>query len=127
MDSPREQKIYQGILRMVLWDEPREEVFQRLEVNGITGDQAETFYTAAMKERVTTIRVAYRSKAIQGFLWMAASVAAFCLLWFGVRVLPRIVLYACGVGLGMGLLRLCDGLSGMLLATHKRGSVADEL
>ena len=41
MDSDRAERLYNKALGMVLWGEKKDDVFRTLEVNGITGREAE--------------------------------------------------------------------------------------
>ena len=102
MDDPTEEPLYEMVLGMVLWGEPREEVFHRLQVNGITGDRAERIYATAWEERLTVIRRDYGRKAGTGLLLMIGAAAIFCGFWFGVRVIPRLPAFRPHEGRGDG-------------------------
>jgi hypothetical protein len=127
MDDPTQEPLYQMILGMVLWGEPREEIFHRLSVNGITGERAGRIYDAAWSERLTVIRRDYARKAGLGLLLMIGAAALFCFFWFGVRVIPRLVLYICAGMLGVGAWKAIDGFAGMLMAGSKEGPVAEDV
>jgi len=127
VDDPTEEPLYEMILGKVLWGEAREEVFHSLAVNGITGERAERIYAAAWEERLTVIRRDYARKAGFGLLLILGAVAIFCFFWFGVRVIPRLLLYLCAGMLGVGAWKAIDGIAGMLMAGSKEGSVAEDV
>jgi hypothetical protein len=126
MDDPTEEPLYEIILGKVLWGEPREEVFHRLSVNGITGERAERIYAAAWEERLTVIRRDYARKAGFGLLLIVGAAATFCFFWFYVRAIPRVLIYVCAGMLGVGAWKAIDGFAGMIMAGSKEGSVADD-
>ena len=126
MDDPTEEPLYEMVLGMVLWGEPREEVFHRLQVNGITGDRAERIYATAWEERLTVIRRDYGRKAGTGLLLMIGAAAIFCGFWFGVRVIPRLLLYVCFGMLGVGLWKAVDGFAGWIMAGSREGPVTED-
>lgn len=67
MSTPElEERIYQDTVRAVIWGAEREEVFQKLLVNGISGPQAEELYTRARGERLALLRSAALKKAVLG-------------------------------------------------------------
>lgn len=125
MDDPTEEPLYQMILRMVLWGELRDDVFHRLGVNGITGERAERIYAAAWSERLITIRRDCARKAGFGLLMVIGAVGIFSFFWFGVRVIPRLVLFICAAMLGIGAWKAIDGLAGMIMAGNKEGPVGE--
>ena len=114
--------IYDLILRMVLWGEPREDVIHKLGVNGITGDEAEEIYQKAFSERVMTIRARNVRKIWIGVLFIGASTAGFFLI---LSIFQRAyVIFALGVAVGVW--KLADGAAGFLMASKKEGSVAGD-
>lgn len=125
MEEPAEEPLYEMILGMVLWGEPREEVFHRLHVNGITGERAARMYAMAWEERLNVIRRDYGKKAGTGLLLMTGAVVIFCGFWFGLRVIPRLILYVCFGMLGVGLWKTIDGFAGWIMAANKEGSVTE--
>ncbi|MEK7951961.1 hypothetical protein [Luteolibacter soli] len=126
MDDPREEPLYEMILGKVLWGEPREEVFHRLNVNGLTGERAEAIYAAAWEERLVVIRRECARKAGTGLLLTVGAVVIFCVFWFGLGVILNVVLYLCAAMFFMGAWKAIDGFAGMLMAGRKEGSVADD-
>lgn len=55
MPDDKPSLLYDSVLRMVIWGEEREKVFHMLEVNGVTGHQAEGLYKMARRERIAAI------------------------------------------------------------------------
>jgi hypothetical protein len=127
MDDPTEEPLYEMILGKVLWGEPREEVFHRLSVNGITGERAERIYAAAWSERLTVTRRDYARKAGLGLLLLMGAGAIFCFFWFYVRAISRNVVIGLVAMLGVGAWKAIDGIAGMIMAGSKEGSVADDV
>lgn len=126
MTPPEEHPLYEAILKMVLWGEDREAVFDRLRVNGIDDTEAEALYQAARRERVATFRDEFKKRIGLGLLLMVGGASVFSVFWFGLNLLPRLVLMACGAAIGMGLWKLTSGLVGYLTAESRQGSVADD-
>ena len=125
MDDPAGEPLYQVMLGMVLWGEPRDEVFHRLGVNGITGERAERIYAAAWEERLTVIRRDYARKAGFGLLLMLGGAVFLCLFWIGIRMISRGVIFVFITMLSVGAWKVIDGIAGMLMAGRKEGPVAD--
>lgn len=126
MFSPEEHPFYDLILRMVMWGERKEDVLNRLKTNGIVGDEAMHLYQHAYQERIRFIRTEQAKKAAIGGGTIAAAVAAFCVCWFGLGLIPRLLLYACFAAVGVGLWKLINGLAGCLMAHHKMGDVNED-
>jgi len=124
--NPDEHPHYDFVLRMVLWGESREKVFQRLSVNGVSETDADQLYKQARKDRIRTIRSDYSRKIMAGAGLIVAAVATFAACRFGLGFIPQILLYACVAALGVGAWKMIDGLSGYFMAPGKTGSVADD-
>jgi hypothetical protein len=124
--SPDEHPRYDLVLRMVLWGESRDEVFQRLAANGVTEVVAEQLYEQARADRIRTIRSDYSRKFLVGVGYIALAVVIFSVCWFGLGFIPRILLYACFAALGIGSWKAIDSFIGYLMAPSKTGSVADD-
>jgi hypothetical protein len=122
----RRQRIYEIILRMVLWDEKEEDVFKKLEVNGFTGEKAQEMYREARRERVAAIRGDCWRPAGLGLLVLALSVGVFCQFWFGFGFIPRLLIGGCAVGTFFGGWKLVGGLVGLVTASTKQGSLAED-
>ena len=116
---------YDGVLTMVLWGEPKEDVFARMKTNKVTPDLADLLYSHAHKERVALIRTENRSKILLGLASFVLGVVVFCLLWFGLGIIPRIVVGGCFLAGVFGSWKVIDGLVGYTTAQSKKGSVAD--
>jgi hypothetical protein len=124
--SPDEHPHYNLVLRMVLYGESRDEVFRRLAVNGVAEAVAGQLYDQARADRIRTIRSDYSLKLLVGVGLIAGALVIFCVCWFGLGFIPRILLYACFTALGIGSWKAIDGLSGYLMAPSKTGSVAED-
>ena len=111
---------------MVLWGEERDEVYRRLELNGVSGEVAHCLYEHARADRIRTIRSDYTRKFLIGVGLILAAATAFSICWYGLGFIPRILLYGCFAALGIGSWKSIDGLSGYLMAQSKTGSVTDE-
>jgi hypothetical protein len=127
MTKERESKIYQTILANVIWDEPRDEVFRIMKVNGIIGEDAQRLYKQAKADRVATIRSDALRRIGWGLLILLPSVA---LLFYMVKSegssdieshrLPFL-------GISYGALLILWGTYSMILARIMRGSLSDLL
>ncbi len=111
-NSPESHALYQGILKMVLWGEDRADVLDRLRVNGVEGAEAEELYLTAHRERVATFRQEFKKRIALGLILMVGGALLFSVLWFGLLFIPKIVLYACAIAIGMGLWKFTNGLVG---------------
>lgn len=127
LDDPTTHRSYDAILKMVLWDEPREKIDQKMRVNKIAPVVAEQIYQHARADRISTIRKEYLKKALMGFLVVLVTSGA--LLWFtiGATGSGYNVLFVWYVPLAWGLWKLVDGTVGFFMAEKKTGSVADEI
>ncbi|MEJ6579446.1 MAG: hypothetical protein QNL33_18870 [Akkermansiaceae bacterium] len=129
---------YDVVLKMVLWDEGRETIFHRLKVNGIEGERAEGIYKAARRERVAAIRGAGRRDLLIGMILIAICAAVTFGLGldklsfthfsegFGeVLLLPWLITMLVVICFAFGLWRCLRGVTEILLAPSKTGSIAD--
>jgi len=119
--SGKEELVYQGLLRMVLWGEPKEEVFRKARVNGLSAEEAEDLYQKAIKERICVIRAEYRGKALKGLIFIVASVVLF----FIVAAMTGRAFVIFALGVAYGLWKAIDGISGIFMAANREGSVGD--
>lgn len=124
--APEEHPLYDYVLRMVLWGEEKEEIFQHLAVNEVTGSIANRLYKHARADRIRTIRAEYAKRFFLGVGIIVAILMIFGYFWFILRFIPRIVLFACFGAIGIGLWKTFDGLIGYFMAASKTGSIADE-
>ncbi|YCM42968.1 hypothetical protein V2O64_16800 [Verrucomicrobiaceae bacterium 227] len=129
---------YDVVLKMVLWDEGREAIFHRLKVNGVEGERAEAIYKAARRERIATIRSGGRRDLLIGLgLIVACAVATWGLgldklsfthfsEGFGeVLLLPWLITMLVVICFALGLWKCLHGVTEILLAPSKSGSIAD--
>ena len=126
MDDEDNERIYEGMLRMVLWGEEREKVFRMLEVNGVPLAQSEGLYRKAMKERVSAIRSECWKRIAVGAACLFVGIGLYWLFWYKFGGITRGIFLLCAVGVFVGLWKLLDGLAGVVLAPRKKGSLADE-
>lgn len=118
--------LYEVVHRMVIWGEKREEVYHRMEVNGLTGEVSDLLYQTAWADRIRTIRSEYSRKLLIGIGLVVAAVITFSVCWFGLRFVPKILLYGCFIALGAGAWKFIDGTSGYLMAANKKGPAFDD-
>jgi hypothetical protein len=121
----RQQRIYEIILRMVLWGEKSEDVFKKLEVNGFTGETAQKMYEKARRERVSAIRGDCWKCFGYGLLWVAVSVGIFLKFWEWGGI-PTFLLIALWVTTCIGAWKMIKGVIGVFTARLKTGSLANE-
>ena len=133
-----DERQYDVVLKMVLWDEDREAIFHRLKVNGVEGKRAEEIYKAARRERVAAIRSGGRRDLLIGVILVTICAGATFGLGldklsfthfsegFGeVLLLPWLITLLVVVCFAFGLWRCLRGATEILLASSKTGSVAD--
>lgn len=126
MSSEREERVYQDVLRMVLWGEPKADVMRKLEVNGFSGDAADRLYSRAFGERLAEIFATCRRKIRIGALLVAGGVGLFCICAFVFHVTSRLIITLSLMGLGFGAWKLIDGFTGILTAKSREGSVTED-
>ncbi len=117
--------LYALVLKMVIWGEEREEIYGRMRVNGITAEAADRLYQRAWEDRIRVIRGECSRKLLTGIGLVLAAVITFMVCWFGLRFIPKILLYGCIVAFVVGAWKLIDGTSGFLMAASKKGPVDD--
>lgn len=125
MNETKREKVYEAVLQMVVWDEPRENVFQKLNASGLYDDEAQAMYNKAMKERISSIRSDHWAKLLKGLFILSVSIGVFINYWEGAGAINRNLFITCFLGTGFGLWKSCEGLIGVLMAKHQRGSLAD--
>ena len=129
---------YDVVLKMVLWDEGREAIFHRLKVNGVEGKRAEGIYKAARRERVAAIRSGGRRDLLIGVILIAICAGATFGLGLDklsfthfseglgeVLLLPWLITLLVVICFAFGLWKCLRGVTEMLLAPSKTGSIAD--
>ena len=121
-----EERIYQSVLREVLWGAERDKISPMLETNGITGEAAEKMFRRAWSERIALIRSEAIRQAVKGLLLLAMAIGLLCIFWFGVGwITSRLFVIFGLVGLwGLGL--LLNGTVNALTAPKKKGSAIPE-
>ena len=126
MTEEHEQRLYQIIHRMVIWDESREDVLAKLEVNGITGDKALEMYARARAERITGLRGNAIRKGLAGLLLMGAGISVYWVAWEWLGNITQALMILCFVVTLIGFWKATEGVVGYLFAPTRRGSLADE-
>jgi hypothetical protein len=112
---------------MVIWDEPREEIFRELAERGITGEDAIQVYEQAKADRIATIRSEAIRRSTLGALWFTGGLGTILILWFGIGAITRGIFTGCCLAMAVGAWRIIDGVVGALMAPTKRGSLADSI
>lgn len=126
MNPPEEHRLYEVILKQVLWGESEAKIRKKLAVNEIPEEEAEAIYQAALRERAATIRKEYRGRINQGVTSLAVGVGLFSLFWLRLGFISTQILWAVGFFLVVGLWKTTQGGVGYLSANKQQGSVADE-
>lgn len=126
MNPDLQERVYHNVERAVLWGEPREEVFRIMETNGITGPDAEAVFRRAWAERLSLLRGEGLRLMIKGLVILGIACSAFAVFWYGFGVMTRLVFVLCGLGAIWGIWLALDGLSNIVLAPIKRGSVLED-
>lgn len=126
MSPDLQERVYQTVERAVLWGEPREEVFRIMETNGITGEEAEAVFQRALAERLSILRGDGLRVMIKGLVILGVSVCIFSAFWYGLGVMTRAVFVLCGLGAIWGAWLAIDGLTNIVLAPTKSGSVLED-
>ena len=126
MTEEHKERIYQGVRRMVIQDEPRADVFHRLEVNGIDSVEAQQMYDRARAERIAIIRSGSPKNMALGLGLLFAGVGV--LFGFsdssGNMELPVVSL--CVLAMVLGTWFFSKGLIYFFFAHTKEGSLVDE-
>jgi hypothetical protein len=127
MNLPRDEtQLYSTVLRSVMWDEPREEIFALLERKGMTDEQADEMFHRALSERIALIRSEGARVTVKGALLLISGIGLFCIFWFGIGVMLRGIMIISALLCGWGGWRLADGLIDIVFAATKKGSVAPD-
>ena len=126
MNATREEKIYQTILRSVMWGTERDDILYTLQVNGITGEQAEEIYQSACRERIAFLRSEALRKAILGLMLLIAAIGLFSVFWFGFGAITRFLFIICAGLAAWGIYLLVDGTVAAVFAPSKKGSVTPD-
>ncbi len=121
-----EHRFYPHVLKMVLWGESLEEIYRQLVVNNIPEEVVDRLYEHARADRIRVIRSDCSHDFLIGVGLIVASVVTFCVCWFGLGFIPRILLFACFAVLGIGSWKFIHGFTGYLMAPIKTGSISDD-
>ncbi|MDB4618454.1 hypothetical protein OAG53_02135 [Akkermansiaceae bacterium] len=125
--APEEHPRFGLVHKMVLQGDPKDRIYKRLEVNGVTGDEADTLYRHAMKERVQIIRGESFKKILGGIGLIALAAAVFATFWFGLGYIQHVIFYLLTAVSGLGFILIGIGLSNYWRARSHIGSVADNI
>ena len=126
LDDPTEHPSYEIILKMVLWDEPKEKIEQKLTVNNVPPAIAEQIYKHARADRIRTIRQHDIRQAMLGFFVVLLSSGLF--LWFVMSTLDSAhqIVFVWFAPLAWGFWKFLSGTIGFLMADKKKGSIAED-
>lgn len=129
---------YEVVLKMVLWDEPKEAIFQRLKVNRVSDERAQEIYRAAVVERVKTLQKEGVRMMKVGIVSLILAIIAYFSFDLpslsasrfgegvnGTLVIPWLIGFICALMAAFGLWKLIQGGTEVLFASSKRGSIAD--
>lgn len=126
MTSPREHRLYQVILKQVLWDEDETKIRKKFEVNEVPEKEANAIYQEARRERLQTIRKEYLARIGQGAPNLVFGLAIFWFFRFGVGFMHIAIWLGAGLVATLGLLKILNGCFGYVNASKHKGSVADD-
>lgn len=126
MSTEREDRVYEEVLRMVLWGRPKDDVMRRLEVNGFAGDAADLLFARAFGERLAEIHATCRRKIRTGALLVAGGIGVFCICGFVFHFTSWMIIAVSLIGLGFGTWQLIHGFVGILTAKTCEGSVTED-
>ena len=122
------ERFYDGVLRQVLWGDGRDEIMHRLEVNGITGDEADRIFQRAMRERIATIRGGYWRRIGRGGIVLSIGIGLFAgiaILTEGFRVFNVLTIFVPAGVTVFGAWRFFGGVIGVLTAASRTGSISE--
>lgn len=127
MSQNVEERVDQDVMRAVFWGEPREQVFRLMEERGISGYHADAIFRRAWRARLRALRGEGRIRLIAGMAILALAGCAFYALgdrsaWIAGRLFALV-----GLGAVWGLWWTLDGLTTILFAHMKKGSVSTEI
>ena len=126
MASPEEHRLYDIVLKQVLWDEDEEKIRKRLQVNEVPTEEAEAIYQTARDERVRILRSKARETIGQGLIAFLIGAAILGGFWICLKAFHIGVIAGCCIFLGAGLFIALKGTLSLLAAPHKKGSIMDQ-
>ena len=127
MTSPKEHRLYEVILKQVLWDEDESKIRKRLAVNEVPDDLAEAILQTARKERVHLLRTRSRDNIIKGLVAFLSGCAVLGGFYYRMGAFHIGVIAGSAIFLLAGLGLMLVGSLGYLAAPKKKGSVADQV
>lgn len=127
MPQPDEHRLYDVILRQVLWDEDEAKIRKRLEVNNVPSEQANAIFETAKKERLQILRTRSRELILMGLFALLSGCLVCGGFWLRMGAMHIGVLSGSAVFIVAGLLISLKGLIDFLSAPSKRGSVTEEV
>jgi len=128
VESDTNERFYEGILRQVLWGDGRDEIMHCLEVNGITGDEADRIFHRAMRERIVTIRCGYRRRIVMGGILLVVGIALFAGVAFlteGFMVFNILTILVPAGVTTFGAWRFFGGVIGVVTASTRTGPISE--
>lgn len=126
MTDEHKERIYEAVRRMVLRDEPRADVFHRMEVNGIPEAEARQMYDKARAERMAAIRHAALKESALGLLLMLTAFGIFMGYFYCFEIITNEILVLCSLIAVLGIGFFSKGLYYLLFAHNKTGPLADD-
>ena len=120
--------MYESVLRSVLWGDGHDEIIHRLEVNRITGTEADKIYQRAMSERVAAIRRVYWRRIVLGLIFMITGTALLVGVYYlteGFRVYSILAIVLPAAPAVFGTWKLLDGVAGVLTASSRTGPISE--
>ena len=126
MSPELEARIYQDVLKAVLWGEAQEKILQMLQVNGITGYAANDMVARARFERTAEIRGQGMRKGVKGIATFFSGVVLIWAFWFSIGVLPRLVFIIVAFQFILGAYWILDGILTFLFAASRKGPIVSE-
>ena len=124
-DDLTEHPSYGKVLKAVLWDECRDELYFYLSKDNVSIEVADLLYEHARNERISSIRSECITDILKGFGYIIGSIVVFCIFAMIFHYLPWIIIGGCLGALGIGLWKLIDGFGSYLFAPKQRGSISD--
>jgi len=134
----KDEAQYDVVLKMVLWDESREAILRRLEVNGVSDERAREIYRVARAERVKLLRGDGMKVLGLGLGSFVLGVLVYCVFdldqlnaaYFGdgvngTAVLPWLLGFVCALFGAFGIWKTVQGVTEICFAPMKTGSIAD--
>lgn len=125
--SYKEEILRETIHCMVMWGDEKAEVLAKLAANGITGEAAEAMHRQAFSERVAAIRHDAWNTMEYGLFWLVVGAGVHYELrdWAELHGMTGVLFRLVWLAVLYGAWRFCKGLTEMMFAHHRQGSLAD--